>query len=339
MADKKRFAEEAKQKQIDAEMEQELKRQAQLKLQQQQNQEACDVMESNTEFTISMNSSFIFGTIFTLMTPIGCFGNIASIICLQKKSRLQRTKIDSLLKSLLVSDLLVSLTVYPLSAYLQFTRYRDVLSTLANVVLLLSLTSISSVTVVFLAVIKYIKMSRFTSFDRIITKIRLKIMIATSWVVPIGVISPYLVSSTYNAGIFTMITCLSTLIILPIFYYRIHRIHKESSDRIHHSRNHEPGQLNHISPTSQRVIKRVLCLVGAYFVCSAPMIPSMILYRSGVITNNLLPHFVLMLFAGNSCINPTLFLLTDSGIRKMKKRFFNRSLTVPQKIEQTTTHV
>ena len=40
MAEKKRFEEEAKQKQIEAEMEQELKRQAHLKLQQQQlNQE------------------------------------------------------------------------------------------------------------------------------------------------------------------------------------------------------------------------------------------------------------------------------------------------------------
>uniref|UniRef100_A0A7M5UW36 Uncharacterized protein n=1 Tax=Clytia hemisphaerica TaxID=252671 RepID=A0A7M5UW36_9CNID len=48
MADKKRFAEEAKQKQIDAEMEQELKRQAQLKLQQQQNQEAVQIARSDS---------------------------------------------------------------------------------------------------------------------------------------------------------------------------------------------------------------------------------------------------------------------------------------------------
>ena len=178
----------------------------------------------------------IFLTIcYGLMTIFGGIGNVISIISIRKKNQNpnDREKIDQILLSLAVCDALVSIIIYPVYPWLNFWNYGPYNSFLMRLlaVLLLSFTSTSSLTIIMLAAIKYLKISKPTTFHGIITKNRFRIMMLLSWITPVCMFTPYLINKdimwTINSLSFSV--TITTIITVPIFYFLILQFFKKST--------------------------------------------------------------------------------------------------------------
>ena len=265
--------------------------------------------------------SDVFGISYSLMTVFGGFGNILSLICLWKKRKIRTGKIDTLLSSLSVCDLLVSFVVYPISALSYFGLKND-FYTKFNVGLGLTFTSVSSITIIMLAAVKYIKMSRFQNFDSIISNRRLKFLITVSWSIPSAVIIPPMFVG-YSTGFFVIVITTCTLISLPIFYFLIHNIYENSRQQISNTRAPPAnGESSKTRNSTKKLAHRVLWLVGTYFICTSLFIPCIILYRFNLVTNDTLAHVVVTIFCSNSCLNPLLYMYTDRKLRAIAVGIF-----------------
>ena len=280
----------------------------------------------------------VFTVCYGLMTLFGTFANTIAAICLWKKNKTRHSKLDSILLSLTTSDILTSVLVYPTSGWLfywadpkEFSTDSILYRTRASFAH--SLTSISSMTIIMLAAVKYIKISRFATFDIIVTTKRIKILIILSWIASIALICPYIVTG-YFFVFFTIFVAISTTISLPILYFLIVRVYKQSRQRIARMRTIIPNTINQSNPpstsnesierTTKKLVRKVQIFIGAYIICMFPSIICMSLYASKIIEDNALYHAVLLLFYGNSCVNPVLYMLHDLEVRTMAKRLFTK---------------
>ena len=215
---------------------------------------------------------------------------------------------DFILLSLSISDFLMSMLVFPVTGWAFYWTEPDEFPiqhplTQTRAFCALSLTSISSITVTILAYVKYVKISRGTNFDDVVTERRLRIAIALSWIVPLLVIS-----------------------LLPVLYIRIYRIYKESQNRIASTRTSTSSSNESATErASRKLIRKVLFITGAYFVCIFPTIPSTLLYRSGILQDGTVAHLVLIIFYGNSCVNPAIYFYNDRELFRIAKRLFMKT--------------
>ena len=173
---------------------------------------------------------------YGVMTLIGSFGNIVSILCLRKKNQVRKKKLDPILLSLSICDVLMSAVVFPLTVLNFYCPSsedypHDHSLTKVRGFLTVALTSISSLTIIQLAVVKYIKISQIANFHRIVTHRRLRIMIIFTWLFCFGSSSPRLLTNK-RIRFFTQIVTITTLAALPLFYYLIYRVYKQSRSRI-----------------------------------------------------------------------------------------------------------
>ena len=167
-------------------------------------------------------------TMYILMTLVGGFGNIVSLICVYKQMKIEFTAKQShkILMSLVISDILASLCLCPsLAASLMFTFSTDFLWSLSSVYMLLSASS--SLLLVLLSLERFLKMTKFHRYERLLTDRRVNLAISMCWLVPgvlaiLGLVSPLLQGSFYA------LVVIGTLVALSVFYALIYRYTKRT---------------------------------------------------------------------------------------------------------------
>ena len=285
-------------------------------------------------YCLPFGARIAFTVCYALMTLFGGFGNFISIICIRKKNQVpnERDKIDQILLSLAVCDTLVSFTVYPLHGWLNYWEKIPFhhIHTKVFYTWTLAMTSVSSVTIIMLAAIKYFKLSRFSKFDDIITENRLRMMIVLSWLIPILFMCPYIITQSYPLIVCSFIITCSTLVSLPIFYFLILYLYKKSRQRVA-SLTSSRQQITSLGMTtstySRKLILRSLWLIGAYFLCTVLTIPCMVLL---VLHTKDIFFYQLtnLVFLGNSCVNPCIYMYKDKKIRKIAKGLLRKCIKI-----------
>ena len=227
---------------------------------------------------------------------------------------------------------MVSLTIYPFFGWLAYWAKFPFGHIYTNLIFTwnLSLTSISSLTIIMLAVVKYIKLSRPTTFDNIITMTRLRMIIIASWVIPLLTMSPYLIiPQSYRISTISFSITVATLVSLPVFYFLILYVYKKSRKRVSRmtasTTQRNFNQRSTIRGT-RKVVRRSLWLIGVYFLCSVLTILSRTLYSTGVVDSQSGVWFQMstLVFLGNSCCNPCIYMFMDSKIWKISKQLFTK---------------
>ena len=100
---------------------------------------------SSSDPSISSNNKIIFMVCYGVLTLIGSFGNIVSILCLRKKNHVRKNKLDSILLSLSINDALMSTVGFPLTAWNFHFSSNEY--TKARIFCALYLSSVSSLTI------------------------------------------------------------------------------------------------------------------------------------------------------------------------------------------------
>ena len=72
--------------------------------------------------------------------------------------------------------------------------------------------------------------------------------------------------------------------------------------------------------TARKIARKVLLIIAAYFFSLVPGIILMRLYQAGIVKDDVIPHLGMMVFYGNSCVNPFLYIISDKEIRTLAKR-------------------
>ena len=119
----------------------------------------------------------------------------------------------------------------------------------------------------------------------------------------------------------SQLTSLAYCALSPIFYFLIYRIFKRSRRRIADISTTTRSSKREMKQ-KHRLVKRVLWLIGAYFVCSFPIFIIFILYSSGLVQHLAFFHIPSIIFVGNSCINPVIYVLRDKQFRDAARKLF-----------------
>jgi len=261
-------------------------------------------------------------SMYILMTLVGGFGNVVSLICVYKQSRLEfaSKKSHKILMSLIFSDTFASLCLCPTLAVSLVDVFSIELLTVLSSVLLL-LTASSSLSIVLLSFERFLKLTKFQRYDGILTNRRLLILISGCWLGPgfiagIGYFSPTAQSICYT------ILVIGTLVALLVFYTRIYRFTKRSQVHITANRVNTVRENNNTTePTEpmgrlRRLTRKVMLLILTYFICSLPILfTALLLTFISFRSLRVLLHIAVVVYLGNSCVNPIIYVIRDKNFR------------------------
>ncbi|XP_066931729.1 adenosine receptor A1-like [Clytia hemisphaerica] len=176
------------------------------------------------------------------------------------------------------------------------------------------MTSTSSLTIIMLAAIKYLKISRTSTFNDLITEKRLWILIVLCWFVPaFPMLINVILGNVLNNYISFAIT-ITTIISLPVLYLMILCVFKKSRKLVAVRANSTIQRELNAQVTeriSKKLVRRSLWLIGVYFACTCLTIFSHTLYACGVIESGYLYQITNLIFLGNSCANPCIYMFKD----------------------------
>ena len=145
------------------------------------------LLESSTLYT--------YGALSVLCGIIASLGNLIALYILMSE---QRTKSNKILSSLAISDSLTGFIVFPLNAYQSFSKPAQSNCTidLARSYFALVMIGSSVLTLVVVAIDRYILMTRFASYDIIVTRPRINVVLVICWLFPAVTGSLRMFSST-----------------------------------------------------------------------------------------------------------------------------------------------
>lgn len=145
------------------------------------------LLESSTLYT--------YGTLSILCGIIASVGNLIALYILVSE---QKTKSNKILSSLAISDSLTGFVVFPLNAYQSFskTAQSDCGVDLARSYFALVMIGSSVLTLVVVAIDRYILMTKFGSYDIIVTRRRINVVLVFCWLFPALTASLRIFSST-----------------------------------------------------------------------------------------------------------------------------------------------
>eukprot|EP00111_Clytia_hemisphaerica_P011707 TCONS_00034391-protein len=124
---------------------------------------------------------------------------------------------------------------------------------------------------------------------------------------------------------------ITTIISLPVLYLMILFVFKKSRKQVAITANSTIQQELNAQVTeriSKKLVRRSLWLIGVYFACTGLTVFSYTLYAYGVIESGYLYQITNIIFLGNSCANPCIYMFKDKKIRKIAKATFKKSQEV-----------
>ena len=143
------------------------------------------LLESSTLYT--------YGVFFIACGIIATVGNLLSLYILLSE---RKSKSNKILSSLAISDTLTGLVVFPLNTYQSFSKTAQSNCTvdLARSCFSLVLIGSSVLTLVVVAIDRYILMTKFASYDNIVTRRRIDVVMLVCWLLPALIASLRIVS-------------------------------------------------------------------------------------------------------------------------------------------------
>ena len=206
------------------------------------------------------------------------------------------------------------------------------------------MTSISSLSVIILAVVKYIKIAKFSTFDDIITRNRIRFMIAMSWFIPVPLLSSYLFDKNQRWTMYSasLSITIATMISLPVFSFLILYVFKKSRDHVNRMTNSIYQRESNNQTTEQiskKLVQRSLWLIGVYFMCTAVTIISFVVLELGFVRQGYFYQATAIIFLGNSCANPCIYMYKDHKMRKIAKKLFETSVIVSESLSLRQTYI
>ena len=79
---------------------------------------------------------------------------------------------------------------------------------------------------------------------------------------------------------------------------------------------------------SKKLVQRSLWLISAYWTCTGLTILGYVVYSVGALKKGYLFHVINVVFLGNSCANPCIYMYKDKKIRKIAMNLFKKSPAV-----------
>ena len=277
---------------------------------------------------LSYNQRLAFTICYSIMTCFGGVANVLSIVCLRMKYKSKRNRMDKLLLSLASCDTLVSFTVYPVHAWINYWENIpfDSKYTRLRAFWTLSMCLISTNTIILLAVVRYFSLKRIDTFNMwFIKRYRMNVTIVLSWVLPFGIMSPYLITQRYRISLINFAFVSLTLVLLPTFYLLIIANYQKSRRRMSTLQSKAPKRDQITIRTTTRLVRRSLWLIGVYFLSTILAIPAMYIYQTKDIVSGVWFHLTNLLYLANSCGNPCIYYYTDGRIRRIAKNLFMRN--------------
>ena len=270
--------------------------------------------------------------VYSTIAILGTFSNTVSVLCLFKqwKSTPHVSNSQKVLMSLIVSDLLVSAVSCPI----QVLRFFAETNIPTRGYLVSTLGAISSLTIFLLALDRYLKLTRFSDYQEIMTRVRLLVSIVTCWVFPIAIMS----SAWWGNLVYTLsngvITCF-ILIALPILYVLIYRFYKQSKRnvaRFSQTQTNDVATITNGSHSSDASVAvktnpkckmpmKILVLISTYFICTFIYSSMAFLVLFGI-SDGTAFYLVQAVYLGNSMMNPIIYVFRDAKFRRTVKEMF-----------------
>ena len=289
-----------------------------------------------------------FGGFFILLSLFGGAGNLTTCwyMFLKKKS-CQMT-----LKSLLIADTMACLVSLPLQSFrmFQFNWIADCHLEAVGFYITVIAVWASCLTICIIAFDRYTLLTKYKRYHIIMTKKRVKIMLALVWLVSVvGSCAKFVPGG--GPPVFRPINgamLLIPVILLPIFYYgivkHVHRSEKRMETHKKMGSQHSvPSQFtinekatggtssssNQLQSKKRKVARRSALLVGWFFICSCTCIALMALLMVNRKKRFLTPYSVHLLsklsylsLVMNSCLNPVIYFLRDAKYQRTLKELF-----------------
>jgi len=180
---------------------------------------------------IEATTLYIYGSLSILGGLVAAVGNLVALYIIWMPGH--RSKSNKILTSLAVSDALTGLVVFPLNAYQSLTkaaRFECAVDAVRAYCALLMAGS-SVLTLVVIALDRYILMTKLASYDSILTKRRITIILVTCWVFP-GLTPLLKLAGTLPYLTSMVLIFYGPIILLVIFYCLLIRVIYASRQKV-----------------------------------------------------------------------------------------------------------
>ena len=274
----------------------------------------------------------IFGVLYSLLSVMGTFGNIRSFQCLVGDESNNNNNTNIILRSLVFSDIVVSLTGLPFLSFRMLYDSSlgklcefDVVFAYVNVMA----TITSSLTVLLLAVDRYLLLAYH--HNSWMTTKRVKLFLALIWVTSVcccaliffqvkvfAAVRFFFYLTAFIGHVFSYL-----LVLRAVRQSRANVVrHQENTQASQQSRQQQENALKDRA-MQRRVTLKVMVVIVVYYLTFAPMMVLAILLATGLTFKELSRQIVLLLLLANSSLNPIVYIALDERFRN---RFFPRWL-------------
>ena len=288
----------------------------------------CQVLLHFLEST----TRYICCVLFILGGLMSCIGNTLVLFIINKPVH-RAKKSHIFYASLAVSDMLIGCLVFPLHVVqsiapdrVNICHIEDARRSFLTILIFTSSLAVSTI-----AYDRYTMMTKLNNYNQFMTKRKVYILIAITWLTPC-----ILVSLKYvNANVYVLAVFIGTILppfVLLFCYYVIIRVMKRSRRDVnaHVEGNEQPSSIGYIETMQsknheQRVTRKVTILILMYIACYLPgttwfcITMFTLIFRVPVMSVQVSLYwypfstFIVLL---NSCINPLVYIAKDPILKR-----------------------
>ena len=163
-------------------------------------------------------------------------------------------------------------------------------------------------------------------------------MIIFSWILPVILFIPYLIDKelgwTVNHLSFSITVI--TIITLPLLYFLILFAFKKSRRRIRGMTTSATQRETNNQITqhiSKKLVHRSLWLISVYLTCTGLTILGYFIHPLSFVTQAYIFQVINVVFLGNSCANPCIYMYKDKKIRKIAMNLSSSSKSIGARVD------
>ena len=260
---------------------------------------------------------FYVGIAHILLFIIGGILNIYALYCLLKFKKtnndLQFGNLEKLLLALNASDLLACLVSGPMKIIVYMILISSIQQRFTFIVDFFCQFSSTSI-ITMIAINNCIKITRFSTYDSLVTDTRINNFIRATFIVSaLTLLVPILISPAFSLALMVL-TVLTSLIVMVISYVTIVKELKRSDEKI---RNEATAEGKRRVKRENKVSKTILILMTCFFMCT--ILPTIVagisyfLFGLKVFKTNM--PFIVIVFNSNTISNPCIYVLKNSKYR------------------------
>ena len=270
---------------------------------------------------------FYVGIAHILLFIIGGILNIYALYCLLKFKKtnndLQFGNLEKLLLALNASDLLACLMSGPMKIIVYMILISSIQQRFTFIVDFFCQFSSTSI-ITMIAINNCIKITRFSTYDSLVTDTRINNFIRATFIVSaLTLLVPILISPAFSLALMVL-TVLTSLIVMVISYVTIVKELKRSDERV---RNEVTAEGKRTVKRENKVSKTILILMTCFFICTIlPTIVAGIIYiLFGLEVFEISMPIVMFVNNLNSIFNPCIYVLRNGKYRIQLSRRRNKN--------------